>query len=128
MSKEKSIAIMELALKFIDKLTEEQMDKLLSKKYCFNITSNTSDHENKTTINKFTNEIGILNSLTNKEEAKEYLKGLKLTNEKLIFLGKEMNIKISRSARKENILNKIIDYSVGNKVKTKAIQESILKD
>ena len=50
MSKEKSIAIMELALKFIDKLTEEQMDKLLSKKYCFNITSNISDHENKIEI------------------------------------------------------------------------------
>ena len=39
-----------------------------------------------------------------------------------------MHIKISKSAKKENIINKIIDYSVGNKVKTKAIQESILKD
>lgn len=124
----KILKVMNLAIKYIGKLTEEDLDKLING----NITFAVSDkHKNRlvkeiTSENDWNNEIKKLKEFNNREEASEYIRKLKLSNEKLRNLGQALGISISKSTRKDNIIAMIVEGCVGNKLKIEGIRRGII--
>ena len=119
---------MDLAIKYIGKLTEEDLDKLING----NITFAVSDkHKNRlvkeiTSENDWNNEIKKLKEFNNREEASEYIRKLKLSNEKLRNLGQALGISISKSTRKDNIIAMIVEGCIGNRLKIEGIRKGII--
>lgn len=124
----KILKVMNLAIKYIGKLTEEDLDKLING----NITFAVSDkHKNRlvkeiTSENDWNNEIKKLKEFNNREEASEYIRKLKLNNEKLRNLGQALGISISKSTKKDNIIAMIVEGCVGNKLKIEGIRRGII--
>ena len=124
----KILKVMNLAIKYIGKLTEEDLDKLING----NITFAVSDkHKNRlvkeiTSENDWNNEIKKLKEFNNREEASEYIRKLKLSNEKLRNLGQAVGISISKSTKKDNIIAMIVEGCVGNKLKIEGIRRGII--
>lgn len=124
----KILKVMNLAIKYIGKLTEEDLDKLING----NITFAVSDkHKNRlvkeiTSENDWNNEIKKLKEFNNREEASEYIRKLKLSNEKLRNLGQALGISISKSTKKDNIIAMIVEGCVGNKLKIEGIRRGII--
>lgn len=124
----KILKVMNLAIKYIGKLTEEDLDKLING----NITFAVSDkHKNRlvkeiTSENDWNNEIKKLNEFNTREEASEYIRKLKLSNEKLRNLGQALGISISKSTRKDNIIAMIVEGCIGNRLKIEGIRKGII--
>ena len=124
----KILKVMNLAIKYIGKLTEEDLDKLING----NITFAVSDkHKNRlvkeiTSENDWNNEIKKLKEFNTREEASEYIRKLKLSNEKLRNLGQALGISISKSTKKDNIIAIIVEGCVGNKLKIEGIRRGII--
>ena len=124
----KILKVMNLAIKYIGKLTEEDLDKLING----NITFAVSDkHKNRlvkeiTSENDWNNEIKKLKDFNNREEASEYIRKLKLSNEKLRNLGQALGISISKSTRKDNIIAMIVEGCIGNRLKIEGIRRGII--
>lgn len=124
----KILKVMNLAIKYIGKLTEEDLDKLING----NITFAVSDkHKNRlvkeiTSENDWNNEIKKLKEFNTREEASEYIRKLKLSNEKLRNLGQALGISISKSTKKDNIIAMIVEGCVGNKLKIEGIRRGII--
>ncbi|WP_294390719.1 hypothetical protein [uncultured Clostridium sp.] len=124
----KILKVMNLAIKYIGKLTEEDLDKLING----NITFAVSDkHKNRlvkeiTSENDWNNEIKKLKEFNNREEASEYIRKLKLSNEKLRNLGQALGISISKSTRKDNIIAMIVEGCIGNRLKIEGIRKGII--
>ena len=124
----KILKVMNLAIKYIGKLTEEDLDKLING----NITFAVSDkHKNRlvkeiTSENDWNNEIKKLKEFNNREEASEYIRKLKLSNEKLRNLGQALGISISKSTRKDNIIAMIVEGCIGNRLKIEGIRRGII--
>ena len=124
----KILKVMNLAIKYIGKLTEEDLDKLING----NITFAVSDkHKNRlvkeiTSENDWSNEIKKLNEFNTREEASEYIRKLKLSNEKLRNLGQALGISISKSTRKDNIIAMIVEGCIGNRLKIEGIRKGII--
>ena len=124
----KILKVMNLAIKYIGKLTEEDLDKLING----NITFAVSDkHKNRLvkeveSQNDWSNEIKKLNEFNNREEASEYIRKLKLSNEKLRNLGQALGISISKSTRKDNIIAMIVEGCIGNRLKIEGIRKGII--
>ena len=124
----KILKVMNLAIKYIGKLTEEDLDKLING----NITFAVSDkHKNRRvkeveSQNDWSNEIKKLNEFNNREEASEYIRKLKLSNEKLRNLGQALGISISKSTRKDNIIAMIVEGCIGNRLKIEGIRKGII--
>lgn len=124
----KILKVMNLAIKYIGKLTEEDLDKLING----NITFAVSDkHKNRlvkeiTSENDWKNEIKKLKEFNNREEASEYIRKLKLSNEKLRNLGQALGISISKSTRKDNIIAMIVEGCIGNRLKIEGIRKGII--
>ena len=124
----KILKVMNLAIKYIGKLTEEDLDKLING----NITFAVSDkHKNRlvkeiTSENDWNNEIKKLKEFNTREEASEYIRKLKLSNEKLRNLGQALGISISKSTRKDNIIAMIVEGCIGNRLKIEGIRKGII--
>lgn len=124
----KILKVMNLAIKYIGKLTEEDLDKLING----NITFAVSDkHKNRlvkeiTSENDWNNEIKKLKEFNNREEASEYIRKLKLSNEKLRNLGQALGISISKSTKKDNIIAMIVEGCIGNRLKIEGIRKGII--
>ena len=124
----KILKVMNLAIKYIGKLTEEDLDKLING----NITFAVSDkHKNRlvkeiTSENDWNNEIKKLKEFNTREEASEYIRKLKLSNEKLRNLGQALGISISKSTKKDNIIAMIVEGCIGNRLKIEGIRKGII--
>lgn len=124
----KILKVMNLAIKYIGKLTEEDLDKLIKGDSTFAVSDK---HKNRlvkeiTSENDWNNEIKKLKEFNNREEASEYIRKLKLSNEKLRNLGQALGISISKSTRKDNIIAMIVEGCVGNKLKIEGIRRGII--
>ena len=124
----KILKVMNLAIKYIGKLTEEDLDKLINGKITFAVSDK---HKNRlvkeiTSENDWNNEIKKLKEFNNREEASEYIRKLKLSNEKLRNLGQALGISISKSTRKDNIIAMIVEGCIGNRLKIEGIRKGII--
>lgn len=126
---DKGIVVMEIALKFIKSLKEEDLDKLINKKSKFVIKDcNKSTSKLLNDRKDFIDVIEVLKNTSNRNEAKSYLENLKFTNDKLLALGEQIGIKISKSNKKALIIDKIVEFIVGHKLKVEALRNSIIHD
>lgn len=124
----KILKVMNLAIKYIGKLTEEDLDKLIKGDSTFLVTDKHKNRRVKEveSQNDWSNEIKKLNEFNNREEASEYIRKLKLSNEKLRNLGQALGISISKSTKKDNIIAMIVEGCVGNKLKIEGIRRGII--
>ena len=67
-----------------------------------------------------------MKEFNNREEASEYIRKLKLSNEKLRNLGQALGISISKSTRKDNIIAMIVEGCIGNRLKIEGIRKGII--
>ena len=61
-----------------------------------------------------------------REQASDYLRKLKLTNEGLRNLGQDLGISISKSTKKDKIISMIVDFGVGSRLKIEGIRKGII--
>lgn len=155
-SKENNILkAMELAIKFISKLDEGQLEELIKKNLIFTLeyknNKNNKKKEQKKDVvginsksnvqakkkNKKKRELTKedfdeikteLNKFSNREEAINYIKSIKpnLTKDDLIFIGQQLGITISKNKNKDPIINIIVEETVGNKLKVESIRKAIM--
>lgn len=119
---------MDLAIKYIGKLTEEDLDKLISGSSTFLVEDKNRNKAVKEVMSEYdwTTEIEKLKEFNNREEARTYITKLKLNKEKLINLGGALGISITKSTKKDNIIAMIIEGSVGSRLKIEGIRKGII--
>ena len=124
----KVLKAMDLALKYIGKLTEEDLDKLISGSSTFLVEEKQRNKLVREEIQQFdwTIEISKLKEFNNREEASEYIAKLKLNKDKLINLGQALGINIAKSTKKDKIISMIIEGSVGSRLKIEGIRKGII--
>lgn len=131
----KCLKVMELAIKFIRKLTDEQLDNLISGDCQFNIEnkkkrSAASKVKNKSVEKTEEDELShIANKLKeseDREEAAKYIRSLKFTKDKLILLGVKLGINIAKRYNKDKIINVLVEETVGTKLKIEGLRKGIM--
>ena len=124
---DKSIVAMEIALKFIKSLKEEELDKFINKECKFFLKDcNKTNDKLVNAREDYGDVIEILKNSSNRKEARCYLENLKFTNDKLLELGKQLGMKISKGNKKAVIIDKIVEFAVGHKLKVEALRNSII--
>ena len=124
----KVLKAMDLAIKYIGKLTEEDLDKLINGTSTFLVSDKHRNKAVKEAVTEYdwTIEIEKLKEFNNREEAKAYITKLKLNKEKLINLGGALGINIAKATKKDNIIAMIVEGSVGNRHKIEGIRKGII--
>lgn len=127
----KVLKVMGLAIKFIGTLDDEELTKLINKEYKFEIkskikTSINTKNISKSEENKIIDIANIIKKSEDRDQAIKYIKNLKLTNPKLIFLGEKLGIKSPKSAKKDKIISIIVEDTVGNRLKIAGLREGIM--
>ena len=124
----KILKVMNLAIKYIGKLTEEDLDKLINGTSTFLVSDKHRNKAVKEAVTEYdwTIEIEKLKEFNNREEASEYIRKLKLSNEKLRNLGQALGISISKSTKKDNIIAMIVEGCIGNRLKIEGIRKGII--
>ena len=128
----KVLKVMNLAIKYIGELTEEELDNLIEGSIGFSTISKEKRVRKSKTIQEVKDnidwsiEVGKIKNSKSREEASEYLRKLKLTNEKLRNLGKALGISIAKATKKDKIIAMIIDAGVGSKLKVEGIRKGII--
>lgn len=79
-------------------------------------------HKNNLNWNE---EIKKLYKCKDRDEGKNYIKSLKLTNKNLLKLGKILGINIPLKSRKEEIINKIVDDTIGVILKSNVLRNEM---
>ena len=132
----KVLKVMDLAIKYIGELTESDLDKLISRSSDFSIVRKNEGIEVKGKKVKSTKgtkdkrdwniEIEMIKKSKDREQASDYLRKLKLTNEGLRNLGQALGISISKSTKKDKIIAMIVDFGVGSRLKSEGIRKGII--
>ena len=132
----KVLKVMDLAVKYIGNLTESDLDKLISGSNSFSIIRKNEGIKVKGKNGKSTKgikekkdwniEIDMIKQSKDREEASDYLRKLKLTNEGLRSLGQALGISISKSTKKDKIIAMIVDFGVGSRLKSEGIRKGII--
>lgn len=111
-----------LALKFIEGLDEKQLSKWVAGELTLSLQE---VHKNKKVTQEVDEQLAIyeaqLKQCPTYEEAYHYLQSLKLTKAKLLDLAKSLSVCIKSRDNKEQVIDKIIQTTVGNKVKIEVL-------
>lgn len=129
LNSKKTIKVMEKALRLISKLSEEEIDNIVNGNIEFKISKVNKTIKkiaSKKAIDDWNKEKDVLNNMNTREAAKKYLLNLKLTNSKLIDLGKALSISIASKTKKEEIINRIVESTVGNRLKMDALKNGMI--
>ncbi|MEG0707402.1 MAG: hypothetical protein RSD26_12495 [Cellulosilyticaceae bacterium] len=116
-----TLKITTMALEFINRIDDDTAKKLLEGECIFGIVES---GKNKIPVNKATTDakyIKTLKQLYSRDEAREYLSKLKLTNVQLIHMAKELAIHIKSGDKKAVIIDKIVEGIVGSKLRMQAL-------
>lgn len=129
LNSKKTIKVMEKALRLISKLSEEEIDNIVNGNIEFKISKVNKTIKkiaSKKAIDDWNKEKEVLNNMNTREVAKKYLLNLKLTNSKLIDLGKALSISIAFKTKKEEMINRIVESTVGNRLKIDALKNGMI--
>lgn len=111
-----------LALKFIEGLDEAQLSKWTKGELTLSLQE---VHKNKKVMQEVDEQLAIyeeqLKQYVTYEEAYHYLQSLKLTKVKLVELAKSLSVCIKSRDNKEQVIDKILQTTVGNKAKMEVL-------
>jgi hypothetical protein len=130
-TKEQTLEVVNLAISRIAELSEQEIEDLLGKKAVLSVKyiktdkKKIKDYDIKE-FEKLQKYIETLSSFNSREDAIVYINSLKLKKENLIDLSKALSVCISKSSRKEEIMNRIVEFVVGSRLKVEAIRNSRL--
>lgn len=68
----------------------------------------------------------MLSKIKTREEGEKYLLDLKLTKKSLIDLGKSLLISIAARSKKEEIINIIVESTIGSRLKVDALKNGMI--
>jgi hypothetical protein len=130
-TKDQTLEVMNLAIGTIAELSEDKIKALLRKEAVFAVKYIKKEEKKikSSDIKEFENMQKYIETLSNfnsREDAIAYLNSLKLNKEKLIILAKTLSVCISKGNRKEEIINKIVEFVVGSKLRVEAIRNGSL--
>lgn len=115
-----------LALKFIEGLDEKQFSKWLEGEFTLGLQE---VHKSKKVVKEVDKQLVVyeeaLKQCQTYEEAKSYLQGLKLNKPKLVELAKSLSACMKSRDNKDQIIEKIIQATVGNRLKMEVLGSKV---
>ena len=110
--------------KFADELSDEQFKNLLrGKGRVVYIEDEAVENINETVDNRLYDYAMNINKLNSREAAFTYIEELKLKKEELIEIGKLVNANVFKKDNKQRIIERIVEASVGTRLRSEAIKE-----
>lgn len=126
--KKELVLLLNATSKILESLTEEQCKNILNGKGNIryeNIIEDGSIEKNEDfNIKLYVNKIEQFN---NREEAYNYIKELNLKKADLVKIATELKIHLSKSDKKDTIVTKIIETTIGSRLRDEAIKKVSLK-
>lgn len=127
--KKQIISLLKITSKVLESLTEEQCNNILSGKGKIIY----EDISKKSTIYKrenfnFKPYVEKIESLDNREEAYNFIQELNLKKADMVEIAKQLKIHLNKSDKKDVIIKKIIETTVGTKLRNEAIKNINLKE
>ena len=111
--------------KTLSNLTDEEFNKIISNSAKLSYVENEMRNE----VDRISSDIEIndlafnIKHFDTREKTQKYIEDLKLTKEKLLAIGKLVNANMSKKDNKKKIIEKIIDATVGAKLRLEAISK-----
>jgi len=111
--------------KTLSNLTDEEFNKIISNSAKLSYVENEMRNE----VDRISSDIEIndlafnIKQFDTREKTQKYIEDLKLTKEKLLAIGKLVNANMSKKDNKKKIIEKIIDATVGAKLRLEAISK-----
>lgn len=117
--------IINILSKTLSNINDEQFNKIISNSAKLIYVENEAEKKRETSakdieINNLASNIKQFNT---REEAQVYIENLKLKKESLLSIGKLVNANISKKETKQKIIEKIIDATVGARLRVEAISQ-----
>lgn len=124
MSKEslKGVELVSMAIKYISKLNDKDIYALLSGEKEFKAVEKAK--KNKKVKNNNSEIISDINKCESRAKAKEYIEKSKFTVNRLKEIAKDAEIYIGSKLRKEEVIEKIVEGTVGAKIKIMILSNS----
>lgn len=123
--KKELLDIINVFSKTLNNLNDEQFNKLImnSGKLVYMESKVKKPKEISTNNIEFDNLVSNIEKFNKREEAQKYIESLKLRKEDLLSIGKLVNANMSKKDNKTKITEKIIDATVGARLRVEAISQ-----
>lgn len=127
--KKQIISLLKITSKVLESLTEEQCNNILSGKgkIIYEDISKNSTISKRENFN-FKSYIEKIESFDNREEAYNFIQELSLKKADMVEIAKQLKIHLNKSDKKDVIIKKIIETTVGTKLRNEAIKNINLKE
>ncbi len=112
---------------FLDRLSEEQLQLLLTKKAKIKLEIEKEIMDDPTTHICLEEVCSKIESYTTREEVVEYINGLSLLKVDLKAIAKKYNIPLGSKETNQQIVEKIVENVVGSKLRFDALLNTDLK-
>lgn len=119
--------LFKLVFDFLDRLSEEQLHLLLTKKAKIKLEIEKETVIEPTTQICLEEVCSKLECFTTREEAEQYIDGLSLLKTDLKYIAKKYNIPIKAKETNRQIVKKIVENVVGSKLRFDALLTANLK-
>lgn len=117
--------IINVLAKTLNNINDEQFNKIISNSAELVYVENKVKKKIETSSNNMEiNNLALnIEEFNTREEAQKYIEDLKLKKENLFYIGKLVNANISKKDTKQKITEKIIDATVGARLRVEAISQ-----
>lgn len=123
------ISVLKITSKILESLTENQCNNILSGKGKI-VYEDISKYNNKLKAENTNLELYIskIQNFDSREEAFNFIQELNLKKVELVEMAKRLKIHLNKSDKKDIIVKKIIESTVGTKLRNDAIKNINLKE
>jgi hypothetical protein len=121
------VQLLKLMFDFLDRLSEEQLQLLLTKKAKIKLEIEKEIMDDPTTHICLEEVCSKIESYTTREEVVEYINGLSLLKVDLKAIAKKYNIPLGSKETNQQIVEKIVENVVGSKLRFDALLNTDLK-
>lgn len=130
--KKKLISLLKITLKLVESLTEEQCINLLDGKGKIKYEDTNEVIKKAETVKVKEDSIvksyiSKIEQLDNREEAYNYIQNLNLRKIDMVQISNQLNVHINKSDKKDIIVRKIIEATIGAKLRNETINNINLK-
>ena len=119
--------LFEIIHRFISKASDETLEKIITGEYKLTYVKVEKAKECNDNNDKVRVVFERVRNAKSRDEARSILIDSKLTKDKLLILGKYLEVRIPKSNTKTKIIDKLVDISVGGKIDKESIGNVKLK-
>ena len=122
-TRQELLDIINVLSKTLNSIDDQQFNKLINNSAKLVYVENKIESKKNTSSDniKINNLISKIKEFKTREETEIYIEDLKLKKEELIELGRLVNANISKKDNKKKIAEKIVDATIGTRLRVEAI-------